>query len=65
MPLFKLTPSTALNSDSGVTYSAAPPRFPGHVVLKAGERSILLTPAQWALIKKTLVVIPGVRPQGA
>jgi hypothetical protein len=66
MPLYRVTPKTALHSDSGIVYSAAPKRFPGCAVLTAGGKSILLTAAQWAQIRRTVVAVsPNVRPPGA
>jgi hypothetical protein len=66
MPLYKFSPKVALHSDSGVVYTAAPARFPRAAVLTVGEKSILLTAAQWAQIRRTIAAVsPNTRPPGA
>ena len=55
MPLLQVSSRTAVQSESGVIYSAAPARFRGHVVFTNGAHVRMLTPQVWREIKKGMV----------
>lgn len=65
MPLLQVSPRTAVQSESGVIYSAAPARFRGHVLFDNGAHIRMLPPSVWRDIKKGLVTQAALPPRPA